>query len=825
MRRHIAPVLMLMSMLASAQNIFTIAGIPKSHRDDVDSQQALSAPLGSVYGLLIDKTTGRLIFNDQLLVLRLEPDGSLLTLAGNGTGGYSMAPLAPLSGGSGSSMLASALTVSVWRGMAEDSSGALYLSDAGAGRVYKVTPAGIVTTFAGGGSLPPGAQSDGGPATSAALISPRGLMFDSKGNLDIAEVFCSCIRRVTPEGIISTVYTLPLPPLGGEIPNIEGLAIDSQDNLYFTEWFGHTVQRVASDGSGAIVIAGTGSPGFSGDGGPATAAQLDGPSGVTLDSSGNIYIADTTNNRIRKVATDGTISTVAGSGIEGTATFGGSVDNYGFSGDGGPALSAQLCEPAEVLFDPSGNLLTADYGNRRVRAIATGGTITTVAGSSQTDPALSFPLPNGNGGPEIHAAFGSMGGAAFDAAGNLYVSDSNTIRKIAASGAVSTFAGTGQLGYSGDGGPAIQAQLSYPGPLSVGPDGSLYVITDYSRVRKITPDGIIHLVAGNGTPTSLISAAQGDGGPAVNATLNEPGGVAFDQNGNIYIADTSNARVRKVDTSGIITTVAGPGQPGVDYYNAVAVDPKGNLYVAWTHFLPPAVTATVNLANPNGSLTPVAGNGQPCTNGPGQITDGAPALQVQLCAVVAMSVDPNGLLNLSEGEYSLVLRLNADGTLQRVAGQTGAMYVGDGGPVLQASLVGGEGWSPEAVTFDPAGNMYIPEPGLNVIRQVTNETYAAALSPNQENWLASMPQNVSIATSANFAEPFPYAVSVSTTSGGSWLSVNRTTGLMGESITATLNPAGLAPGTYHGTIAVVVYISGSSQEVDVPVTLIPQFTQ
>lgn len=430
MRRHIAPVLILSSVLANGQNIFTITGIPNSHRDDVDSRQTLSAPLGPVYGLLIDKATGRLIFNDQLLVLRLETDGSLLTLAGSGSGGYGEASVPPPSGSMPGSTLASALSVSVLRGMAQDSAGALYFSDAGAGRVYKLTPAGTLTTFAGGGSLQPGSQSDGGPATSAALISPRGLVFDSKGNLDIAEVICSCIRRVTPAGIISTVYTLLLPPVGGEIPNIEGLAIDSQDNLYFTEWFGHTVQKVASDGSGATIIAGTGSPGFSGDGGPASAAQLDGPSGVTLDSSGNIYIADTTNNRIRKVALDGTISTIAGSGIEGTAVFGGSVDNCGFSGDGGPALSAQLCEPAEVLFDPSGNLLIADYGNRRVREMTPGGTITTLAGSGQIDPALSFPLPGGNGGPEIHAAFGSMGGAAFDAAGNLYVSGSNTIRKI-----------------------------------------------------------------------------------------------------------------------------------------------------------------------------------------------------------------------------------------------------------------------------------------------------------------------------------------------------------------------------------------------------------
>jgi sugar lactone lactonase YvrE len=808
MRKYVASALMFLGALADAQNIFTVAGIPYSHRNAVDSQPALNAPLGPVYGLLIDKITGRMIFNDQYLVLRFEPDGTLLALAGAGP----ILTRQPQLSGTGAppNTLASFLNVQLLRGMAQDATGALYLSDAGAGRVYRIAPDGTATTFAGGGIQAPGAPSDGGPATAARLQSPRGLVFDSKGNLDIAEVFCNCIRQVTPAGIISTLYNLPS-STSNRLQNIEGLAIDAKDNLYFAEWFGNLVVKVAADGSAATTIAGTGTQGFSGDGGPAAAAKLDAPSGVTLDQSGNVYIADTQNHRIRAVAPDGTISTIAGSGT------------CGFSGDGGPALTAQLCMPAATMFDGSGSLLIADYGNRRVRRITPDGTITTIAGSGKNDPNLSFPRSSGNGGPEIHATFDLVGGIAFDSAGNLYVSETqgSVIRKIAPDGTVSTFAGTGRRGYSGDGGPATQADLSNSGPLSVGPDGVLYFITGDSRIRKITPDGNIALVAGTGTGTGL-TRSQGDGGPAVNATLNEPGGLAFDQQGDIYIADTSNARVRKIDRNGIITTVAGPGQAGVDYYNAVAVDPQGNLYVAWTHAPPPSINATVNRVNPNGSLTPVAGSGQPCAGGPGQfIADGTPAAQARLCAVVGLTVDQSGLLNLSEGGYSLVLRLAADGTIQRLAGNTAASNIGDGGPALQASLVGGQGWSPGQVAFDHLGNLYIPEPSLNVIREVTTTPYKLQVSPDHISAAGGTSQSQTITLSANFAEPFPYAVRVSTADGASWLNANRVTGLTGESITVTINPAGLARGSYQGTVSVTVSVpvGGASHEVDVPVSL------
>lgn len=809
MIKNFSAALFFLAGLVQAQTIFTVAGIPYTHRNSIDRQPALSAPLGSVYGLLIDNITGRLIFHDEFLALRFEPDGTLLALAGVGPN-FSRGPQSSI-GPTPSSARASAVTFEQLRGMAQDSTGALYVSDAAAGRVYRIAPDGIVTTFAGGGTQPPGFQSDGGPAIAARLASPRGLVFDSKGNLDIAEVFCNCIRQVTPGGTISTLYALPSSPAPNRVRNVEGLAIDADDNLYATEWMGNVVVKLSADGSAAAVIAGTGAPGFNGDGGPGPAAQLDGPSGVIVDQNGSIYIADTRNNRIRRVAPDGTIATIAGTGT------------CGFSGDGGTALAAQLCRPAGMVFDSSGDLLIADYGNRRVRKITPNGTIATIAGSGQKDTNLSFPGSSGDGGPEIHATFDLVGGIAFDSAGNLYVGEraGNVIRKIASNGTVSTFAGTGQRGYSGDGGPALQADLSNPGQLSVGPDGALYVISGDSRIRKITSDGKITLVAGTGTGTGLIRS-QGDGGPAVNATLNEPSGLAFDQHNSIYVADTSNARVRRIDQNGVITTIAGPGEQGVDYYNAVAVDRDGNVYLAWTHATPPTIYATVNRLNSDGSLSRVAGSGEPCTGGPGQFTGtGAPATQARLCAVVGLTVDKNGLLNISEGSYSLVLRLTADGTLEAVVGNTAGSTIGDGGPPQQASLVGSQGWSPAEVAFDATGNLYVAQPGLNLIRAVTTKPYNLQLSRDRIVASASMLQSWSIDVSGNFAEPFPYLVQVSTSAGSSWLETNRVTGLTGESFTVTVNPAGLARGSYQGTIAVTVSVpvGAGSQTVEIPVSL------
>lgn len=346
----------------------------------------------------------------------------------------------------------------------------------------------IITSIAGNGII--GYSGDNGPATGAALSFPSGVALDAVGNVYIADEGNALIRKVTVStGIITTV-------------------------------------------------AGNGTPGYSGDNGPATTAQLYIPSGLAIDSAGNIYIADSDNNRIRKVtASTGTITTVAGNGTP------------GYSGDNSPAASAQLYIPTGVAVDSGGNIYIADSGNNRVRMVTVStGMITTVAGNG------SFGS-SGDNGPAASAELDLPCAVAVDPSGNIFLADqlNNRIRKVTLStGLINTVAGNGTSGYNGDNGPATAAQLWQPAGVTVDAAGNIYIADQFNqRIRKVAaPTGTISTIAGNGT-----LGFSGDNGPAINAELDGPSGVVIDSSGDIYIADSGNNRIRKVSATGSISGV------------------------------------------------------------------------------------------------------------------------------------------------------------------------------------------------------------------------------------------------------------------------------
>jgi hypothetical protein len=307
-----------------------------------------------------------------------------------------------------------------------------------------------------------------------------------------------------------------------------------------------------ADSPTITTFVGNGKLGFSGDGGPATSAQIFNAHGIAFDTSGNLYIADTDNQRIRKVIPSGIITTVAGKGTE------------GFSGDGGPAASAELGNPWGIALDLAGNLYIADSANCRIRKVDTSGIITTIAGNGTH----GF---SGDGGPATSAELGYTRDVALDSAGNIYIADEdyNRVRKVDRSGIITTIAGNGIHGFSGDGGPATSAELKTPSRVAVDSRGNIYIDDENNAcIRKVDAAGIITTVAGGG------SNGLGDGGPAVSAEISDPVGLTLDSVGNFYFADTNFGLIRKVNTAGVITTLAGNGDYGYNGENIPALSAK-----------------------------------------------------------------------------------------------------------------------------------------------------------------------------------------------------------------------------------------------------------
>ncbi len=845
-----------------------------------DGSATTNASLNSPFAVAAD-ASGDLFIADlgHQSVRMAGTNGIMTTVAGNGTYGYS--------GDGGSATNAS---LAYPDGVAVDATGDLFIADNLNERVRKVSTNGTITTVAGNGAL--GYSGDGGPATNASMHFPDDVAVDTSGNLFIADTGNRCIREVSTNGTITTVAGNGTPGFsgdGGPATNAnlnapKGVAVDNSGNLFIADWSNTRVRKVSTNGI-ITTVAGNGTYGYSGDGGPATNASMGYPWRVTVDALGNLFIADYGLQRIRMVNANGIITTVAGNG------------NNGYYGDGGMATSASLNFPYGVAVDASDNLFIADTDNNRIRkvtpdlptlslhsvtaanagdyqvvvtgsggsvtssvatvivatitrqpasranvvgttatfSVAVGGVassgyqwlknglamtdggnasgstadtltlgavqhadaasyavvITNVAGcvtsslailtvvdsplSINTQPAsralwaggnVTFSAEvsgvgpftyqwqfnhtnlangiittiagngtagySGDGGPATGASLNGPLGTAEDTFGNLFIADNNNcvIREVNAGGIITTIAGNGTAGHAGNGGAATNANLESPTGVAVDAAGNLFIADDGNNwVRKVDTHGIITTVVGDN-----YYGYSGDGGPATDASLYQPGGVALDAAGNLFIADTGNQRIRMVDTNGIITTIGGNGTAGyagdggpatganLDAPFGIAVDVAGNVFVA------EAGNSVIREIYTNGMITTVAGTGGPVpavvsTSAMDYRTDssdGTPATSVSLDRPFGVAVDAEDNVFIADTYNYRISQVNTNDFITRVAGSGAGYpahgsYSGDGGAATNARLN-----YPYGVTVDAAGNLFISDTANYRVRKVTN---------------------------------------------------------------------------------------------------------
>ena len=701
---------------ATGPAIITVAGSNWTFTGD--GGPATSAPLGPIWKTALD-ASGNLYAADagNYRVFKITPGGTLTIVAGNGTSGFS--------GDNGPATSAQVRPVAV----AVDSAGNTYITDQANQRIRKVNTSGIITTVAGTGTA--GFSGDGGQATSAMISTANGIAVDSAGNLYIADTNNQRIRKITVStGMITTVAGSGVSGPSGDgglaiyaqLRNPNAVAFDSSGNMYIADSSNYRVRKV--DTSGTITtVAGNGNCCYSG--GVATSAMLNFVNDVAVDATGNIYVAEANNNRLRKVTTAGTITNLVGNGVR------------GFSGDGGPAITAMLSYPSGVAVDSSGNVYVADQYNSRVRKVTSSGTISTFAGNGQR-------LQGGDGGPATSAVLFSPAGGVSEPGGNFYILDfgGNRIRKVTSSGTITTFAGTGVFGYGGDGGPATAAMLANPAGLARDAAGNLYVADlGNNRIRKIDTSGTITTIAGNGICCNI-----GDGGRATDAYLSSPRGILVDATGNIFIADSGNHRIRKIDTAGIIWTVAGAGTAGfsgdggpatyaqLNSPYAVALDTGGNLYIADRN------NYRIRKVDAGGTITTIAGTG-----GSGCASEGGAALALSFGPVQGLAVDSAGNVLFPDQNCQRVRKLTPAGAISTVAGTGSSGFAGDGGAAISAQLN-----SPQGLWLDAGGYLFIADTSNNRIREVASGVvvadYTLAITPSSQTVAAGLSTTYTIST-------------------------------------------------------------------------------
>ena len=784
------------SLAQAVPEIVTIAGQGNPGFSG-DGGLATAGTLFIPYGVAVDAAGNIYISDNGNNRIRKVAAGTftITTVAGNGVYGFS-----------GDGGAATSAQLAYPEAIAVDAAGNIYIADASNQRIRKVTAStGIITTVAGSGGA--GFSGDGGPATSAALYYPFDVAVDNAGNIYIADLDNQRIRKVTAStGIITTVagngggghgalgsslagyYGDGGPATNAGLAYPLGVAVDTAGNVYIADSGNERIRKVFASNGYIFTVAGNGSSGFAGDGGPATSAEMAFPLGVAADSAGDIYFADSANQRIRTVtASTGIISTIAGD------------YSVGYSGDGGPATSAELYFPEEIALDKAGNIYIADDGNNVVREVSLA---PPQLPHYAATPALSVPpgtyfvsqtvaLTDVTAGATIYyTTDGSTPTtSSVEYTGAITVAASKTIKAIATApgyqpsaevtGAYSltavtspeivTVAGNGIpgntghqttagidiaggiAGYAGDGGMATAALLNEPQGVAVDSAGNIYIVDAYNeRIRKVSAKtGIITTVAGNGG-----FGFYGDGRPATSAQFAHLTSAAVDSAGNIYIADTNDARIRKVTAStGIITTVAGNGVYGfsgdggvatsaeLSYAYGVAVDSAGNIYIADTY------NARIRkVTEGTGIITTVAGNGIL-----GYTGDQGPATAAELYVPDGVAVDSAGNLYIADTGNKRIRKVSAStGIITTVAGNRTYGYSGDGGAATNAELA-----DPTSVAVDSAGNIYIADNENNRVRKVTAST--GVITTVTGNGIVGYMGDQGPATAAEIAYPYGVA--------------------------------------------------------------------
>jgi sugar lactone lactonase YvrE len=623
-------------------------------------------------------------------------------------------------------------------GTAVDSNGNVYVADLANDTIRKITPSGVVTTLAGEIGV---AGSTDGQGSAARFNTPVGVAVDSAGNVYVSDEANETIRKITPGGLVSTLAGQP--GVGGSangtgsaatFSSPAGIGLDASGNVYVADQTDSTIRKITPGGVVTIYAGTANTVGFT-DG--TTAARFNNPYGLAVDPSGNVYVADTGNRIVRKITSDGTVSTIAGTAkVSGTVNGTGPAASFetlvGIAADGngnvyvsdegidqtirkiasggvvttfagrtglqgyvdGPGNVAEFDQPWGVSVDSSGNLYVGDINNNEIRKITAGGVVSTLAGS-----------PSYADGTGTAALFGQTPGVATDSSGNVYVADeyNDVIRKITPAGVTSTLAGSpGNGGYAD--GTGSSAQFYFPFGLCVDSGGNIYVCDGGNTIRKVTQGGVVTTIAGTGGVTGN---ANGTGAAA---QFSQPVAITVDSAGNLYVSEQANQTIRKIAPGGVVTTLAGTaGATGsldgtgsaarFDLPAGIAIDSNGNLFLA------DATNAEIRKITPAGVVTTIAGS--PQLTGDADGTGSA----ARFFFPVGLAIDSHNNIFIADDGNDTIREMTEAGVVTTIGGVPGHFGITDG------TGAGALFDSPEGIAVDALGNVYVGDTFNDTIRR------------------------------------------------------------------------------------------------------------